>query len=378
MFGQWQIPWEILALASTNHYRHVATCCSAAQRALPWDFTMFADDELVERIGPSMTGAQRPQSMDVMLRRFSHKACADARDKVFGILGLIQEPEAMKVVADYGKTTREVYLEVTKIIREQSLASLRYLAGSGIGCGERDYNLPSWVRNYGWQPMDPRLTWCERQRQALYELYNASRGVHARTEILSDTQLSVQVTMIGQIHSVSLPHAEQPFANTLPTIRSWARFNGTASLAASEVGNGLQARSFWRTVMADAKFDAVRGWTRLTEEDLTEHMREIAKVQLAETNGERQYLRDSIMKSMVVATYGRSFCMTEQGQIGICPPATMAGDHVCALAGANTVFVLRQTARANEYLLVGDAYLHGFMDGEALHVHDTLVSVHLK
>jgi hypothetical protein len=277
----------------------------------------------------------------------------------------MSDSDALGIGPNYSKTIRDVFLDVTKIIRRHSPSNLRYLTGNGIGCGEEDYNLPSWVRNYAWQPTDPRLTWCERQRQSLYELYNVSKNLTTGTEIVSDTQLSLQATMIGQIRSVGQPHADKPFLETFSVVKSWAHSIGIDLLTAAEAGIDLQAKSFWRTLMADAKFDAIYGWSRLTEEELSEYMREIVKVQQAETNGEQQYLRDSIMKIMVVATYGRSFCVTDGGEIGMCPLATVAGDQAWILAGGNTVFILRKTVDTNGYLLVGDAYLHGFMNGEA-------------
>lgn len=42
----------------------------------------------------------------------------------------------------------------------------------------------------------------------------------------------------------------------------------------------------------------------------------------------------------------------------------MPGDQVCILFGGNTPFVLRP---CNEYYqLVGECYIHGMMDGEAM------------
>jgi hypothetical protein len=43
-----------------------------------------------------------------------------------------------------------------------------------------------------------------------------------------------------------------------------------------------------------------------------------------------------------------------------------AGDVVCVLLGGNMPFILRPGAEVGTYGYVGQAYVHGFMDGEAL------------
>jgi hypothetical protein len=47
------------------------------------------------------------------------------------------------------------------------------------------------------------------------------------------------------------------------------------------------------------------------------------------------------------------------------PVGTQEGDIVAVLYGGRTPFILRPKSEKNtEYLLVGPAYVHGFMDGE--------------
>jgi hypothetical protein len=73
--------------------------------------------------------------------------------------------------------------------------------------------------------------------------------------------------------------------------------------------------------------------------------------------------------------YGRRFCTTEVGRFGLVPPRSRKGDPICVFAGAETPFVLRRVgerevgAAAGKkvvYELIGECYLHGVMDGEAV------------
>jgi hypothetical protein len=61
----------------------------------------------------------------------------------------------------------------------------------------------------------------------------------------------------------------------------------------------------------------------------------------------------------------RNFCVTSKGYIGLVPPKTEVGDKVCILFGGRTPFVLRD-AGGGKHVLVGECYIHGMMDGEAL------------
>jgi hypothetical protein len=58
----------------------------------------------------------------------------------------------------------------------------------------------------------------------------------------------------------------------------------------------------------------------------------------------------------------RQFCLTEKGMMGLLPFAAKVGDSVGVFAGCRIPYILR--ASEDEYKIVGDAYLHGMMDGE--------------
>lgn len=72
-------------------------------------------------------------------------------------------------------------------------------------------------------------------------------------------------------------------------------------------------------------------------------------------------------------TLNRVLCITTKGYIGLVPWKAQVGDQVVVLFGGYTPFVLRQRhgvaglSENEEYWqLIGESYIHGFMDGEAL------------
>jgi len=61
----------------------------------------------------------------------------------------------------------------------------------------------------------------------------------------------------------------------------------------------------------------------------------------------------------------RNLGITKDGYIGAMPPGAQSGDVICVLFNCSLLVVLRKRAR-KEYLFVGECYLHGFVDGEAI------------
>jgi hypothetical protein len=66
----------------------------------------------------------------------------------------------------------------------------------------------------------------------------------------------------------------------------------------------------------------------------------------------------------------RKLFHTSKGYLDLSPAPLQAGDVVCVLAGGTIPFVLRQDARSSpskrRFQLVGEAYVHGIMNGEAV------------
>lgn len=79
--------------------------------------------------------------------------------------------------------------------------------------------------------------------------------------------------------------------------------------------------------------------------------------------GSASMLRD-IESSFWAAYSGRRLFRTKTGFFGISNQVLQEGDSVWILAGAETPFVLRNRT-GNEWMNVGEAYVHGVMEGEA-------------
>jgi hypothetical protein len=92
---------------------------------------------------------------------------------------------------------------------------------------------------------------------------------------------------------------------------------------------------------------------------------------------ETQQCTDRPNPVLTIATIckGRTLFVTEDGRIGVGPDILQKGDEICIFYGAHTPFVVRPIKSVlvnvgNYYQLVGECYVHGLMDGEAMEMEE--------
>jgi hypothetical protein len=132
--------------------------------------------------------------------------------------------------------------------------------------------------------------------------------------------------------------------------------------------------AFWRTATCDLTFRGFRheahhheSFTQLAF-FLRDHERDPANFLLP---GEKHF-RD-FAAGMERWSRGRRFCNTNNGRIGCVPKAVVAGGIICVLYGDRTPYALRPSGRGR-YTLIGECFVHGLMDGEAMtmrHIRDS-------
>lgn len=71
------------------------------------------------------------------------------------------------------------------------------------------------------------------------------------------------------------------------------------------------------------------------------------------------------LEAFTSLTKSRRFAATDIGLVGYVPMRAKKGDLVCILFGSEVPFVVRKEAEG-KYLLVGECYMHGIMEGEAV------------
>lgn len=69
----------------------------------------------------------------------------------------------------------------------------------------------------------------------------------------------------------------------------------------------------------------------------------------------------------LVRCYGRRISSTTKSLIGLVPREAEPGDRIFLLQGFDTPFVLRKSGKDSHYLIIGECYVHGHMDGKEWH-----------
>ncbi|RSL74024.1 hypothetical protein CEP53_000582 [Fusarium sp. AF-6] len=86
--------------------------------------------------------------------------------------------------------------------------------------------------------------------------------------------------------------------------------------------------------------------------------------------GHSEMLRKYLTRVRNVTWNRRFFTATvqdpEQPLFGLCPPKSTEGDFICILYGCSVPVVMRESGSGRYMTLIGEAYVHGKMDGEAL------------
>ena len=81
--------------------------------------------------------------------------------------------------------------------------------------------------------------------------------------------------------------------------------------------------------------------------------------------------RFDFQTAVEIPAYGHIFCLFNDGRVGWVPEQAEVGDQVIIFLGASTRILLRP--KGNAYIVVGDTYVHGMMDGQAFEDPDVKI-----
>ncbi|CAO1603224.1 hypothetical protein XANCAGTX0491_006816 [Xanthoria calcicola] len=293
-----------------------------------------------------------------VLQRTQDAQCSNPRDKIYAVLNLVSEQERRGIQPDYTKSTSEVFrdLMLTRTLGAKDLTLLTI-------CELQDDRgeLPSWVPNLS-VPMRCEINYaaaCWNSRaEARYSDKDASLvatgrcvGKILKVQIFADALLSL--VGIGR-----QPLLRDIYAN-LKRLTLWIR---------NQLGIDhfeRQLESICRTLCCNCFSDTYEPANKnLPELQATlEHFRTLADLMAEPTN---DFLNSALQFYSRCWYNGQncSFIITEEGYVGVAPQTAHPGDFIVVFLGCQSPIVLRP--RGNEgYLVVGEAYVHGLMTGEA-------------
>jgi Heterokaryon incompatibility protein (HET) len=344
----------------------------------------------------------------------SMRLSTDPRDKVYGMLGLMDASGHSLMQVDYHLSLEEIYVIIARQsmlvsphTEEDPILDLLQEAGTSNRAPSFSGKIPSWVPD--WKPFVP---FGGTTSTLPSSKYSATQGLHSVPQFSNGG-------MMLHVWGAVLDRVVMIFAmDQLPGGKKWPWlldevWEIARLLDGGEYPSGTtRLEALFRTTTCD--ISPLR--QRWADDLVTAHAylamfcMEMAeeKLEMRSQPGRKSYSLEAIRqeKDMPITTgfgsifsstnigfprfpenydfdqglkiyselsliwgeidYTRKRCYfsTAETYLGLGPAEMKEGDLVCVLFGSNLPFVLREDN--GEYILIGEAYIHGFMDGEAM------------
>jgi Heterokaryon incompatibility protein (HET) len=334
----------------------------------------------------------------INLRRHGphHLESTDPRDKIFALLGLAadrEELEELGVFPDYSKSCKEIYTTTMAALLQQGHISLLSFCQSP----KRQSDLPSWVPDWS-RSMTDMLQDVENDHIAVYPRFSAS-GVesgHSKLTVMrregAVEGISVEGYIYDEIYVVgSFPDRvsshEVPVLETSSWPIQWlveilrltycdkqhyGDFSDRLRAAARTSIGGVGYNKATQLVrVGDDRFlDAVtllqNGIKSIRYDHIKFGLQQLLAKGVAKDRIKSWTIVNVGLGSEIIGkSLGRLPFITRKGHLVLGAEYIKRGDYIALIKGAQVPFILRRKSN-KQYQLIGEAYVDGIMDGEAM------------
>jgi hypothetical protein len=336
----------------------------------------------------------RATDMADILRTYRDCLSTDPRDKLFAFLGCVSDSTRLLYSPpDYRRSIRDVYTEVA-VVSLTKFGHLKVLTHAGIGSQDHKHTLPSWVADWSVQTRAFTLDYHNSlsisnqkgmKAPEIKPLYSASGDSQPSFRLSAEHDiLNVSGNFLGKIAAIGdhlgfetlkPPEAVESLQESATRhlkvrqakIRQCFEMaahctpypSGGSHLSAVRmtlVGGMTPSRARTSADEVDQNFETY-------EEGISSLLDPRQRVEEGDSD-EKSRRRYAIGFAFEELAIDRAFAVTEDKYVGLVPVGTKVGDCVCIILGCVTPFIVRE--ENGQYLLVGESYIHGIMDGEAM------------
>ncbi len=229
VYGNHSAPFQLIMEAHQNFTRHYQGCCrrhgmSANSPSRTWWASLasaFQPIQMLRNLHLINQEQGEPVPIDlseVVAPKLGHRKATDPRDSIYGVLGLVTDGQGMKIVPDYSKSAREVFIQATIAMLCDDGGKLHPIAMNEAMGKPKDLRLPSWVPNWSW---DGIYSWSNGQEQSHrnyfarpghYPLFDAAKGHPAHSRLVDGDALEVKSVKIDVIKQVTEEMADGPIS----------------------------------------------------------------------------------------------------------------------------------------------------------------------
>lgn len=311
----------------------------------------------------------------------SNMGVTQTRDRVYGLLGLAVDGEALNIRPDY--TTVDTAPIFTQVARSMiSRGRVELLSFSQFPKEDDLGNLPTWVPD--WRPnLAPSFYIIFESAEE--HLLSASGNTHVSLVPETDPNvLGIRGYLVDTIEEVGNSwHASDDHTSRLLLFETLEKFctKSTTMNESLYADPTRRAEALWRVPVGDLYWtpdvDYIRARKPLVEDEYHDCARvaEIIANSKDLSPEERQVATQEVASRRFAASRywnnmrgmdGKRPYITRRGYIGMCPGPTIGGDVVAIFSGARLPYVVRPQPGGERYTFIGEAYCDGMMDGEVL------------
>lgn len=352
----------------------------------------------------------------------------DARDRCFAVFSLLGDgPIGRGFTPDYTLHVEQVYEQFATYLVRMGEGAVMF-SYAGLQRRRNIVRIPSWVPDWTLQSpaLAPKALLTIRNEP--YHAADSAEAyiVRGNSSSHSDTSIIVKGAVVDSIMTLSEPYSDQESPSSVnDDLLAWHQTTSatyTKALGQQQLTYSNPADAFARTLLADDTYSGANACQTTTpiSDPVSTHARAFS----SEKPGSPVWLgartrRDEVSTfrlQLMGAGSGRRFAITRGGRMGLVPSCAEVGDGVCVVLGSSVLFVVRRGSQgfqedgeekegeseydgerneedikkkyqrkqeevedegnlANEeenastkekWTLVGDAYVHGLMNGEAL------------
>ncbi|KAH6722940.1 heterokaryon incompatibility protein-domain-containing protein [Leptodontidium sp. MPI-SDFR-AT-0119] len=319
-----------------------------------------------------------PLGLASLLVDYSFLEASDDRDRLFALLGIADDVEDSSFEPDYITSPPGVFLKSAVRLLTRDGSSNMILHRAGIGSDRNMEGLPSWVPDWTKHHGNTVLG-----SLASIASYHASEGIIPPTNaIYSEDQQSIALSgcNFDKITEFTPPYPESAYergSEEYPNIESaFMAWLDCLQILCSSAGVHPNGQSYypdilWRTLVAGIDYSGNPAPDDFQQhfQDLTtraeDGLRAISEDRDLEANLDLDESARKFVATMSAVSFRRRVFATQLGYLGLGPLRIEVGDRICVFLGFDTPFVIRPRDEGG-YVLVGECYIYGLMNGEAL------------
>lgn len=329
-------------------------------------------------------GCPRP-AFSSILKLVCRFDATDPRDKIYGCLGLNDSAKSNFKVDYFEKLEYLCRRIVLFLLDEEETVEILYQAQT------LDHEL-GWT-SWSWDPFrTPQITNADdRHMHGQSEsMFDACKGTRVGLVHCEDDELSMEGQEVDEIAILADPLSWT--VSDSVTIRSlWSHCTLMMSIRGLSIADPTNCEALWRTLIRDEIMSACFFGGKLSDSTIlstpTQHFGSVFGCRAQPwdvlfcwafheaSHLMKQYpsqtipvwlqqMSDDYVDSACNGVRDRRVCITTKGRLGLVPIIAEVGDKIVVLNGGRMPFVMRKGPQS--YRLVGEGYIHGIMDGEAI------------